>query len=53
MAATSDSMLQGLQIRRQENSLIKIQKYEQIADRLISSIELTGKLVLKKNDLYI
>lgn len=42
MAATSDSVLQSLRIRRQENSLMKIQKYEQIADRLISSSELTG-----------
>uniref|UniRef100_A0A915EKB0 Uncharacterized protein n=1 Tax=Ditylenchus dipsaci TaxID=166011 RepID=A0A915EKB0_9BILA len=36
MAATSDSALQNLRMRRQETSLLKIQKYEQIADKLIS-----------------
>ncbi|KAH7693491.1 Protein KLP-13 c, partial [Aphelenchoides avenae] len=36
MAITSDSVLQNLRMRKQENSLIKVHKYEQIADRLIS-----------------
>ncbi|KAH7687768.1 Protein KLP-13 c, partial [Aphelenchoides avenae] len=36
MAITSDAVLQNLRMRKQENSLIKVHKYEQIADRLIS-----------------
>uniref|UniRef100_A0A914CKE6 Uncharacterized protein n=1 Tax=Acrobeloides nanus TaxID=290746 RepID=A0A914CKE6_9BILA len=36
MAITSDYSLQNLRIRKQENSLMKIHKYEQIADRLIA-----------------
>uniref|UniRef100_A0A7E4V304 Kinesin-like protein n=1 Tax=Panagrellus redivivus TaxID=6233 RepID=A0A7E4V304_PANRE len=37
MAIFSDSALQRLRLRKQENSLQKIQKYEQIADKLINS----------------
>ncbi|KAI1731911.1 kinesin motor domain-containing protein [Ditylenchus destructor] len=36
MAAASDAALQDLRIRRQESSLLKIQKYEQVADKLIN-----------------
>lgn len=36
MATTSDSVLQNLRLQRQENSFTKIQKYKQIADKLIS-----------------
>lgn len=42
MAAASDAALQDLRIRRQENSLLKIQKYEQVADKLING-GLSGK----------
>ena len=43
MALHSDSTLQRLRIRKQESSLLKIHKYEQIADKLISN-ESDGKL---------
>ena len=36
MALHSDSALQNLRIKKQESSLLKVHKYEQIADRLIS-----------------
>lgn len=37
MALHSDSALQRLKIRKQESSLQKIHKYEQIADKLINN----------------
>uniref|UniRef100_A0AC35ERQ4 Uncharacterized protein n=1 Tax=Panagrolaimus sp. PS1159 TaxID=55785 RepID=A0AC35ERQ4_9BILA len=37
MALHSDSALQRLKIRKQESSLLKIHKYEQIADKLINN----------------
>lgn len=46
MATTSDSMLQNLRLKRQENSFSKIQRYEQIADKLIGG-NLTGKILLR------
>ena len=42
MALHSDSALQSLRIKKQESSLLKVHKYEQIADRLISG-NLDGK----------
>ena len=42
MALHSDSALQNLRIKKQESSLLKVHKYEQIADRLISG-NLNGK----------
>lgn len=43
MAIASDSLLQNLRLRRQEHSLMRVQKYEQIADKLISG-ELSGRI---------
>ncbi|CAD5222055.1 unnamed protein product [Bursaphelenchus xylophilus] len=37
VALASDAALKNLKIRRQENSLLKVQKYGQIADKLISA----------------
>ncbi|CAD5216170.1 unnamed protein product [Bursaphelenchus okinawaensis] len=37
IALASDAELKNLRLRRQENSLLKVQKYEQIADKLISA----------------
>jgi len=36
MAISSDNILQNLRLQRQESSLQKIEKYEQIADKLIA-----------------
>jgi hypothetical protein len=52
MAITSDYSLQNLRIRKQENSLMKIHKYEQIADRLIAG-DLNGNLFLAEFDVKI
>lgn len=46
MALHSDSALQILRLKKQENSLQKVHKYEQIADKLISG-ELDGKFLRK------
>ncbi|TMS36262.1 hypothetical protein L596_003471 [Steinernema carpocapsae] len=35
MAITSDSVLQNLRMRKQESSLIKVMRYEMVADKLI------------------
>lgn len=44
MALVSDTALQNLRLKKQESSLMKVQKYEQIADRLISNADLQGWL---------
>jgi hypothetical protein len=44
MALVSDTALQTLKLKKQESSLQKVHKYEQIADKLISS-DLPGKTV--------
>ncbi|KAI6177738.1 Kinesin-like protein [Aphelenchoides bicaudatus] len=40
MALVSDTALQNLKLKKQESTLTKVQRYEQIADKLISSGEL-------------
>jgi hypothetical protein len=41
-ALVSDTALQNLKLKKQESTLTKVQRYEQIADKLISSGELQG-----------
>lgn len=49
MALVSNTALYEARLKKQESSLMKVQKYEQIADKLISSADLKGE----KNEFFI
>lgn len=43
MALVSDTALQNIRLKKQESSLMKVQRYEKIADQLINS-DLRGRI---------